>query len=88
MGSAGNKAIRTVSWLLIAVVALVLGVATAFEMRGALEREPEFRAAPTCASVPVKASGCVWQQEFTVRKADAHRGEERVAGGRVVAAIR
>ncbi|WP_327420095.1 hypothetical protein OG612_40345 [Streptomyces sp. NBC_01527] len=79
VGSAGNKAIRTVSWLLIAVVALVLGVATAFQIRGALEREREFRAAPTCASVPVKASGCLWKQEFTVRKADAHRGERNAS---------
>jgi hypothetical protein len=68
-----------VPWLLIAVVALVLGVATAFEIRGALEREREFRAAPTCASVPVKASRCLWKQEFTVRKADAHRGERNAS---------
>jgi hypothetical protein len=73
--AAALKAIRTVAWLLIAVVALALGVATAFEIRGALEREREFRAAPACASVPVKASGCLWEQEFTVRKADTHRGE-------------
>ncbi|MFB6979426.1 hypothetical protein [Streptomyces scopuliridis] len=64
------------AWLVIAVVALVLGVATAFEVRDALEREREFRAAPACASVPVKASGCLWEQEFTVRRADMHRGEK------------
>ncbi|WP_369235237.1 hypothetical protein AB5J56_25260 [Streptomyces sp. R21] len=62
-------------WLVIAVLALVLGVAMAFQVRGALEREREFRAAPACASVPVKASGCLWKQDFTVRKADTHRGE-------------
>ncbi|WP_405725391.1 hypothetical protein OG607_20845 [Streptomyces sp. NBC_01537] len=75
MGSGEHKAVQTVVWLLIAVVALVMGVVTAFEVRGALEREREFRAAPACASVPVKASGCLWEQKFTVRKADAHRGE-------------
>ncbi|WP_329314812.1 hypothetical protein [Streptomyces sp. NBC_01262] len=66
-------------WLLISVVALVAGVAMAFEIRGALEREREFRASPACASVPVKSSGCLWEQEFTVRKADAHRGERASA---------
>ncbi|WP_190197494.1 hypothetical protein [Streptomyces djakartensis] len=35
----------------------------------------EFRAAPGCVSVPVKASGCRWEQRFTVRTADPHRGE-------------
>ncbi|MFC3350213.1 hypothetical protein ACFOOM_22855 [Streptomyces echinoruber] len=65
----------TGAWLLIAVVALVFGTATAFEVRGALERERAFRAAPVCSSVPVRASGCLWEQEFTVRKADPHRGE-------------
>ncbi|MGW1895282.1 hypothetical protein ACWCP6_34325 [Streptomyces sp. NPDC002004] len=75
MGSAEHKATGTVAWLLIAVVALVLGAAMAFEIRGALEREREFRAAPKCASVPVKASGCLWQQKFTVRTADPHTGE-------------
>ncbi|MFE4537977.1 hypothetical protein ACFRKB_23300 [Streptomyces scopuliridis] len=64
------------AWLLIAVVVLGLGVATAFEIPDALEREREFRAAPACASVPVKASGCLWEQEFTVRRADMHRGEK------------
>ncbi|MGA5898659.1 hypothetical protein [Streptomyces venetus] len=57
------------------VLALVFGVASALEVRGALDREREFRAAPACASVPVKASGCRWEQEFTVRRADTHRGE-------------
>ncbi|MFI6494993.1 hypothetical protein [Streptomyces sp. NPDC050564] len=79
MGSAEHKAIRTVVWLLIAVAALAVGAATAFEIRGALEREREFRAAPACASVPVKASGCLWEQEFTVRKADTHRGSRRAS---------
>ncbi|WP_256097963.1 hypothetical protein [Streptomyces sp. MnatMP-M17] len=57
-------------------MALVLGVATASQIREALEREREFRAAPACASVPVKASGCLWEQEFTVRRADMNRGEK------------
>ncbi|MFD7089133.1 hypothetical protein ACFV94_15180 [Streptomyces sp. NPDC059896] len=63
------------AWLLIAAVSLVLGVVMAFEIGDALKREREFRSAPTCASVPVQASGCLWEQEFTVRRADAHRGE-------------
>ncbi|MFJ2651853.1 hypothetical protein ACIO1C_34655 [Streptomyces sp. NPDC087420] len=76
MGSAQHKVIRTVAWLVIAAVALPLGVVSAFQIREALDREREFRAAPTCASVPVKASGCLWEQEFTVRTADTHRGEK------------
>ncbi|SDM74588.1 hypothetical protein SAMN04487981_102450 [Streptomyces sp. cf386] len=70
----GNKIVRAGIWIVLSVVALGLGVAMAFEIRGALEREREFRAAPTCASVPVKASGCLWEQDFTVRKADLNRG--------------
>lgn len=62
-------------WLTLAVVALLAGVASAYEVRGALEREREFHAAPTCASAPAEASRCVWEQDFTVRKADMHRGE-------------
>ncbi|MFI7408429.1 hypothetical protein ACIBU0_07150 [Streptomyces sp. NPDC049627] len=63
--------------MLVAVVVLVVGVAMAFQVRGALEREREFRAAPACASVPVEASGCLWEQEFSVRKVDTHRRERR-----------
>ncbi|GAA4042768.1 hypothetical protein [Streptomyces shaanxiensis] len=74
MGETGNAVVRTVIWLVLSGVALVAGVVMAFEVRGALEREREFRAAPTCASVPVKASGCLWEQDFTVRKADLNRG--------------
>ncbi|WP_329549768.1 hypothetical protein OG548_43940 [Streptomyces sp. NBC_01356] len=70
---------RSAVWVLAAVVALVAGVATAFEIRGALEREREFRAAPVCASVPLKASGCLWEQDFTVRKAEMHRGKRSAA---------
>jgi hypothetical protein len=66
---------RSVLWVLIAVVALGVGVASAHEIRGALEREREYRAAPACADVPVKASGCLWQQKFTVRSAAMNRGE-------------
>ncbi|GAB2746121.1 hypothetical protein [Streptomyces bullii] len=63
------------AWLLVGVVCLVLGTVSAWEIGGALEREREFRAAPSCVSVPVRASGCVWEQAFTVRKADMHRNE-------------
>ncbi|MFF6879210.1 hypothetical protein ACFY9S_28400 [Streptomyces sp. NPDC012474] len=66
---------RSVMWVLLAVVALGVGVASAFQIRGALEREREYRGAPACATVPVEASGCVWQQEFTVRGAAMNRGE-------------
>lgn len=68
---------RSVAWLLFGVLAVVVGVVSAFQVRGALEREREFRAAPACASVPVRASGCVWEQGFTVRTADLHRNERR-----------
>ncbi|WP_460105147.1 hypothetical protein [Streptomyces sp. YKOK-J1] len=70
-----HDGLRGVMWLLIAVVALGGGVATASGMRGALERERAYRAAPACASVPVRPSGCVWRQDFTVRTADLHRGK-------------
>ncbi|MEU1571354.1 hypothetical protein ABZ519_09385 [Streptomyces collinus] len=66
---------RSVMWLLLAVVALGVGVASALQIRGALEREREYRSAPACAAVPVEASGCVWEQEFTVRRAALNRGE-------------
>ncbi len=78
MGAGDNSPIRNVMWLLIAVVALAGGVGMALQIRGALEREREFRAAPACTSVPVHASGCLWKQKFTVRTADMHRGK-RVA---------
>ncbi|MGN9760964.1 hypothetical protein [Streptomyces sp. SD31] len=74
MGTSQNKVVRTVIWLVLSAMALVVGVVMALEVRGALEREREFRAAPTCASVPVKASGCLWEQDFTVRTADLNRG--------------
>ncbi|GGX00873.1 hypothetical protein GCM10010383_33640 [Streptomyces lomondensis] len=62
-------------WLLFAVATLVVGVVSALQVRGALEREREFRAAPACASAPVRASACVWEQDFTVRTADMHRND-------------
>ncbi|MGI5376879.1 hypothetical protein ACQEV2_22045 [Streptomyces sp. CA-251387] len=65
------------AWVLIAVVVLGVGVAMAFQVRGALEREREFRAAPACASVPVEATGCLWEQEFTVREVDTQRRKRR-----------
>lgn len=75
MGSSGHGVMRSVMWVLLAVVALGVGVASAFQIRGALEREREYRGAPACAAVPVEASGCVWEQEFTVRRAALNRGE-------------
>ncbi|MFI8890487.1 hypothetical protein [Streptomyces paradoxus] len=66
---------RSVMWVLLAVVALGVGVASASQLRGALEREREYRGAPACATIPVEASGCVWEQEFTVRRAAMNRGE-------------
>ncbi|MFF7312646.1 hypothetical protein [Streptomyces sp. NPDC008137] len=77
--SPGREALRSVLWLLIAVAALVFGVASALQIREALEREREFRAAPACAAVPARAAGCVWEQEFTVREADTNRGERNAS---------
>lgn len=71
-----EKVGQTVTWLALALVALFGGAVTAFEIRGALDREREFRAASACASVPVEASACLWEQEFAVRKADMHRGDQ------------
>ncbi|WP_399894623.1 hypothetical protein ACGH7X_37675 [Streptomyces sp. BBFR51] len=70
-----KAAARSVVWLLVAVATLVTGVVAAGQMGRALDREREYRAAPACASVPVRAAGCLWEQEFTVRTADTHRGE-------------
>ncbi|MFF4968541.1 hypothetical protein [Streptomyces sp. NPDC001037] len=75
MGRGEHNGLRGVWWLLIAVVALGGGVATASEMGSALQRERAYRAAPVCASVPVRPSACVWRQTFTVRTADLHRGK-------------
>ncbi len=71
MGRTGRVAL----WLAIALVSLLAGVVSALEVRGALEREREYRASPVCASVPVTASGCVWEQGFGVRESDLHTGE-------------
>ncbi|MFD5909803.1 hypothetical protein ACFWHL_13920 [Streptomyces massasporeus] len=70
---------RSVVWILLAVVTLGVGVASAREVGGALEREREYRGAPACAAVPVEASGCVWEQEFTVRSAAMNRGKRGAA---------
>ncbi|MET7451485.1 hypothetical protein ABZT03_06220 [Streptomyces sp. NPDC005574] len=74
MGSAWRRVGGSVALLSLAVLVLVVGVMSARGFRGAVEREREFRAAPMCVSVPVKPSGCRWEQDFTVRKADLHRG--------------
>ncbi|MFF0223700.1 hypothetical protein [Streptomyces sp. NPDC004629] len=76
MRSGRQDGLRAGAWLLLAVLAVGGGAAMAYEIPGALEREREYRAAPACASVPVVASGCLWKQEFTVRKADLHRGKK------------
>ncbi|MFE3636684.1 hypothetical protein [Streptomyces sp. NPDC059168] len=75
MGAGEHNGLRGVLWLLIGLVALGVGVASAVGLRGALERERAYRAAPVCASAPVRPSACVWQQRFTVRTADLHRGK-------------
>ncbi|MFV0135625.1 hypothetical protein ACLGIH_20795 [Streptomyces sp. HMX87] len=73
MGAGENKTVGAVVWLMLAIAALGVGGATAGEIGGALEREREFRAAPPCRSVPVEASGCLWEQKYTVRSADTNR---------------
>lgn len=75
MKSAEHHGLRAVGWVLLAIVALGVGVAMAVGIPGALEREREYRAAPACATVPAEASGCRWEQEFTVRKAALNRGK-------------
>ncbi|MEU0390755.1 hypothetical protein [Streptomyces chartreusis] len=79
MGSGRQQARGSVVWLLMGMATLVVGVVMALEVRGALDREREFRAAPACASVPVQASGCRWEQEFTVRTADTNRGKRNAS---------
>ncbi|MGW6984860.1 hypothetical protein ACWGE1_36320 [Streptomyces sp. NPDC054932] len=77
-----QKSGQVAVWLAIALVGLVVGVASALEVGGALEREREYRASPVCASAPVTASACVWEQAFTVREFDTHtddRGKEPAA---------
>lgn len=75
MRSVRHQAMWAVPWLLLSALALFAGSVMALEIGDALEREREFRAAPACDSVPVRASGCRWEQEFTVRKADLHRAD-------------
>ncbi|MHA4814531.1 hypothetical protein ACXZ65_09285 [Streptomyces aculeolatus] len=70
MGLKNRPGVRGALWLLVAVVALVGGVWAASSVGGAWEREREFRAAPECTSVPVRASGCRWAQDLTVRDVD------------------
>lgn len=74
MASAEKTWAPATVWLLSAVAALAVGVAMIVQTGRALEREREFRAAPACASVPVEASECRWEQRFTVRSADTHSG--------------
>lgn len=60
-------------WVLGGVLMLAVGAAMVPEFRAAQQRERDFRAAPVCAAVPVRASDCRWQQKFTVRSVDLHR---------------
>ncbi|MDG9719619.1 hypothetical protein [Streptomyces sp. DH24] len=76
MRSAEHKTLPAVVWLLVALVVLGVGAASASEIGGALERERDYRAAPECASVPVRASGCLWEQAFTVREAATNHGKK------------
>ncbi|MET9323901.1 PH domain-containing protein [Streptomyces sp. NPDC003038] len=70
-----EKTVGVAGWLVVALVALVVGVVSALEVREAMEREREFLGAAVCTSVPVTVSACVWDQAFTVRRADTHQGE-------------
>ncbi|MFD3472488.1 PH domain-containing protein [Streptomyces sp. NPDC058682] len=71
-----EKAGQVAAWLAIALVGLFAGVMSAMEVSGALEREREYRASPVCASVPVTASACVWEQAFTVRESATNEGDD------------
>ncbi|MFG2236069.1 PH domain-containing protein [Streptomyces sp. NPDC048723] len=71
-----EKAGQVAAWLVIALVGLFAGVVSAMEVSGALEREREYRASPVCASVPVAASACVWEQAFTVRESATNEGDD------------
>ncbi|WP_369197964.1 hypothetical protein [Streptomyces djakartensis] len=75
MDSSRGRVARCVLWALLGLVTIGVGVASALQVRGALDREREYRAAPACASAPVRSSGCVWEQPFTVRETDLNRGE-------------
>ncbi|MGW8776565.1 PH domain-containing protein [Streptomyces sp. NPDC055796] len=71
-----EKAVQVAVWLAIALVGLFAGVASAMEVSGALERERQYRASPVCASVPMTASACVWEQAFTVRESATNEGAD------------
>lgn len=70
-----EKAGRVVVWLATALLGLLVGVASALEVGGALERDREYRASPVCTSAPVTASACVWEQSFSVRDSDTNTDE-------------
>ncbi|MFF9981071.1 PH domain-containing protein [Streptomyces erythrochromogenes] len=70
-----EKAGRAVVWLATALLGLLVGVASALEVGGALERDREYRASPVCASAPVTASECVWEQSFSVRDSATNTDE-------------
>ncbi|MFI8219059.1 hypothetical protein [Streptomyces sp. NPDC085932] len=66
---------RSVVWLVLSAVALAVGVVSAVQVRGALERERAYEATPVCDAAPARAAQCRWEQEFTVRSAELNRGE-------------
>ncbi|MFW6691884.1 hypothetical protein [Streptomyces sp. MAR4 CNX-425] len=70
------RGLRAVAWMLVAVLVGALGVGMGFQVREALDRERDFRAAPECASVPVEVSDCLWEQDFTVRGTDLNSGRD------------
>ncbi len=64
------RILRVGGSLLFAVMILAAGVASALQIREALKREREFQAASACAAAPMRESGCLWRQEFTVGGVD------------------
>lgn len=77
--AAWKSGLRAGVWMLLALLVAGLGLMVAGQVRGALEREREFRAAPDCVSVPAEASACLWEQDFTVRETALHRGKRSKA---------
>ncbi|ROQ93729.1 PH (Pleckstrin Homology) domain-containing protein [Streptomyces sp. 2132.2] len=67
---------RIAAWLAIALLGLFAGVMSAMEVSGALQREREYRTSPVCASAPMTASACVWEQAFTVRESATNEGAD------------
>ncbi|MEU6314006.1 PH domain-containing protein [Streptomyces sp. NPDC047014] len=64
-------------WLATALLGLMVAVVAGPKAGEAWEREQEFRASPVCASVPLTASRCLWEQAYTVRESMPHGGERQ-----------